>query len=125
MVPTDVLLSKCLRQLKPSIEEEPEGSSWSDKPLYGMYHRQIEEVADIRKTYQWLEKAGLKHSTEALIMTAEEQALNTRSIKAGVYHTSQDPRCRLCKDAPETVQHITSQDIRCWQAKYTWSATTR
>ncbi len=50
-----------------------------------MYHRQIEEVADIEKFYQWLEKAGLKDSTEALIMAAQEQA--------------------ECESA-ETVQHI-------------------
>ena len=63
-------------------------------------------MADIRKSYQWLEKAGLTDSTEALILAAQEQALGTRSIEAGVYHTRQDPRCRLCKDASETVQHI-------------------
>ncbi|KAF7642179.1 hypothetical protein LDENG_00262910 [Lucifuga dentata] len=39
-------------------------------------------------------------------MAAQEQALSTRSIEAGVYHSRQDPWCRLCKDAPETVQHI-------------------
>lgn len=108
MAPNDELLNECLRQQKPNKEEGPEEPSWKDKPLHGMYHRQIEEVADIEKTYQWLEKAGLKDSTEALIMAAQEQALNTRSIEAGVYHTRQDPRCRLCKEAPETVQHITA-----------------
>ena len=69
---------------------------------------QIEEVADVGKIYQWLGKAGLKDSTVALIMAAQEQALNTRSIEAGVYHTKQDPRCRLSKDAPEIVHHITA-----------------
>ena len=72
-----------------------------------MYHQQTEEVADITKSYQWLEKAGLKDSTEELIMAAQEQALSKRSIRAGVYNTRQDPRCWLCKDA-ETVQHIMS-----------------
>ena len=90
------------------MEEEPEGSSRTDKPLHGMYYRQIEEVADFGKSYQWVEKAGLKSSTEALIMAAQEQALNTRSIEARVCHTRQDPSCRLCKDAPKTVQHITA-----------------
>ena len=47
MAPTDDLLSECLRQLKPSMEEEPEGLSWTNKPLHYMYHSQIEEVADI------------------------------------------------------------------------------
>ena len=52
MAPTDVLLCECLRQLKHSMEEEPEGLSWMNKNLHGMYHCQIEEVADIGKTYQ-------------------------------------------------------------------------
>ncbi len=52
-----------------------------------MYHCQIEEVADIKKSCQWLEKAGLKDSAEALIMAAQEQALSTTSIEAVVYHT--------------------------------------
>ena len=41
-------------------------------------------------------------------MAAQEQALNTRSIEARIYHSRQDPRCRLCKDAPEKIQHITA-----------------
>ena len=55
-----------------------------------MLHRQIEKLADIDKTYHWLEMAGLRDSTEALIMAAQEQALNTRSIEAGVDHTRQE-----------------------------------
>ena len=77
MAPTEVL-SEYLRQQKPDEEEEHVEPSWEDKPLHGMYHRQIKEVADIRKSYQWLEKAGLKESTEALFMAAQEQALSTR-----------------------------------------------
>ncbi|XP_051914448.1 uncharacterized protein LOC127596235 [Hippocampus zosterae] len=73
-----------------------------------MYHRTITEVADLKKSYQWLERAGLKDSTEALILAAQEQALSTRAIEAQIYHTRQDPRCRLCKEAPETIQHITA-----------------
>ena len=95
MTSTDDLLGEHLRKLKPSMGEESQGISWTDKPLHGMYHHQIEEVAEIRTTYQWLEKAGLKASTDALIMAAKKQAINTRSIEAGVYHTRQDPRCGL------------------------------
>ncbi|TWW65015.1 hypothetical protein D4764_22G0006620 [Takifugu flavidus] len=114
MAPTDPLLSECLRQQKPTKEEEPEGLSWKDKPLHGIYHRQIEKVADIEKTYQWLTKAGLKDSIEALLMAAQEQALSTREIEARVYDTRQDPRCRLCGDAPETcapAHHSRVQDF--------------
>ncbi|KAF7640632.1 hypothetical protein LDENG_00028300 [Lucifuga dentata] len=92
MAPQDKLLSEYLRQQKTEGDEEQEETSWKTKPLNGMYHRQT--VADITKSYQWLEKAGLKDSTEALIMAAQEQALRTRSIEAGVYHSRQDPQYR-------------------------------
>ena len=62
---SDELLSECVRLLKPrGGEEEEEELSRKDKCLHGMCQRQIEEVADIEKSYQWLEKAGLKDSTE-------------------------------------------------------------
>lgn len=46
-----------------------------------------------------LDKAGLKDSTEALIVAAHEQAQSTKSIKAGLYHT----RYRLREDACEII----------------------
>ena len=57
-------------------------------------------------SYEWLEKAGLKDSAEALIIATQEQALSTRVIEARVYHIRQNHRCRLCTDAPKTIQHI-------------------
>ncbi|XP_078022977.1 uncharacterized protein LOC144462717 [Epinephelus lanceolatus] len=77
-----------------------------ERQAFTTYDHQIVEVADIKKTYQWLKNAGLTDSAEALIITAQEQALSTRAIEARVYHSRSDQRCRLCKDAPETVQHI-------------------
>ena len=79
------------------------------RPLHRMYHQQIEKVADIKRSQQWLENAGLTDCTEARIMAAQEEALSTRSIEARVYHSKQIPRCRLCKDVPETVQHNSSR----------------
>lgn len=72
-------------------------------PLHDMYSCQ-KEVADLERSFQW---TGLKNSTEAIIMAAQEQAVSTSLIEGGVYHTTQDPKCRLCKDAPETVQLVT------------------
>lgn len=71
-----------------------------------MYHHQIEEVADIKKSYQWLENAGLTNSTEALIMAAQEQVISTRAIETRIYQCRSDPRCKLCKEARETIHHI-------------------
>ena len=33
---------------------------------------------------------------------------HTRSVEVRVYHTRQDPKCRLCRGAHETEQHITA-----------------
>lgn len=45
-----------------------------------MYHRQKNWLIPIY--YQWLDKFGLKHSTEALIMAVQEQALSTQSVES-------------------------------------------
>lgn len=37
-----------------------------------MYPRTRNEVADIRKYYEWLERAGLQDNTAALILGAQE-----------------------------------------------------
>ena len=76
-------------------EEEEERPLWRDNPLHWMYHQQNEEMADSEKAHQWLKNAGLNDSTEALIMAAQQQALNTRLIEAGVNHTRQDPSYRF------------------------------
>lgn len=57
-----------------------------------------------------------KDSPEALILSAQEQALSTRAIE--IHHTRQDPRCRLCKEALETIQQQL-WGVRCWQGKQT------
>lgn len=63
-----------LRQLRTDAEEEQEEElSWINVPsLYGLYHWQIEEMAGIKISYQWLNKACLKNSTKALIMAAQK-----------------------------------------------------
>lgn len=69
MVPKDELLRDCL------IWEEDEGEKvpWQDNTLdLGMAYQQISELTDIGKSYQWLEKFGVKDNTEALIITAQE-----------------------------------------------------
>lgn len=78
-----------------------------------MHHRQIVEVPDTMKSW-WLEKGGLKGSTEALIIAAGT------SIKYQI-HRNKDPphyileysrqksRCRLRKNIPETVRYIVTE----------------
>jgi hypothetical protein len=81
---------------------------WHTGALHSVYHTQVSEVGDLHQTYQWLSKCDLTANTESLIMAAQEQALPTRQLQAHIYRTRDDPRCRLCKESPETVQHIIS-----------------
>ena len=68
------------------MSEEEEEEPCRKELLHGMYHWQIEEV-DNEQSYQRLEKAGLKNSTKALIMAAQEKALSTRTTEPRVYQT--------------------------------------
>lgn len=43
-----------------AINQWRRGHSWREKLLHEVYHKQKEGEADINKSYQWLEKAGLK-----------------------------------------------------------------
>ena len=70
-----------------------------------IYHRQIEEVTDIEKTYQWLENAAQMH------LSWQHKIERGRGR---VYHIRQYLICRLCKDVPETLQDITG-GARCKQ----------
>lgn len=49
------LLYEVFSWLKAAGDEEQEELSYKTKPLYGVYHQQMEEVAGIKKSYQWLE----------------------------------------------------------------------
>ena len=54
-----------------------ESEDWRTKKLHGEYHRQIEDVADLEMSYRWLRTSSFNDNTKALIMAAQEQALNT------------------------------------------------
>lgn len=73
--------SEQLRQQKSQKEEKQEKEpSWMNRLVHGMPRWRI-EVADTKKSYQWLHRAGLKDSTEGLIMAAQANVLSTRSIE--------------------------------------------
>jgi hypothetical protein len=79
-------------------------SIWKTKPLHGEFFRKVEENNVME--YTWLAKAKLKKETEALIMAAQEYSLRLNYIKFKIDHTVADPKCRMCHQFQETVQHI-------------------
>ena len=111
-------MAECKRLI--AIWKEPdEAAALYEKPLHGAWHNGVSEVADMTHTYQWLNKNNIQANTEDLIMAAQEQALNTRAVGHEIYHTVQDPRCRLCKQHAETMAHITSSCSKLAGTEYT------
>ena len=59
----------------------------------------------------------MKKETESLLTAAQDQALRTNIIKAKIDKTSDCSLCRLCKEADETVTHITGPYCCCLEYK--------
>ena len=75
--------------------------------LHGQFGNSTNDLK-VKESWEWLKVGDLKRETEALIMAAQEQALNTNSIKKHIYKTSDSDKCRLCSVSVETVSHIIS-----------------
>ncbi|XP_067933124.1 uncharacterized protein [Watersipora subatra] len=81
--------------------------NWHDKLRNGQHLKQTEDQA-AKETWQWMKKGCLKRETESLIIAAQDQALRTNYRKAKIEKSTNDPKCRLCKQKDETVSHITN-----------------
>ena len=57
-------------------DNEERLNNWRGKSMYEQYVRQIEDK-NKTNTWKWLRKSNLKGCTEALIFSAQEQALRT------------------------------------------------
>lgn len=79
---------------------------WQNKALHGQYFMNIQGKVDSNQSWLWLRNGTLKKETEGLIMAAQEQALRTNAIKTKIDKTSTNSKCRLCKEAEETVEHL-------------------
>ena len=82
-------------------------SSWKEKKLHGQFAKDTDDIKT-NEAFNWLCKGELKRETESLIPAAQEQALNTNSVKARIYQLQENDTCRLCGGAAENVTHIVS-----------------
>ena len=77
--------------------------------IHGQYIRNINrQLISEEDTFHWLSKGDLKAETESEIVTAQDQALNTKYYATKILHTETDSKCRLCQQHDETIDHITS-----------------
>ena len=98
------------------IEERKKG--WHDKQMAGQYLRQVENI-QAKESWNWLKYGDLKRETEGTILAAQEQALRTRSIQRRIEHRIEvDPKCRLCGQKDETINHIISECSKLAQKEY-------
>ena len=75
---SDLLMAEC-KCLIATWKEPNEAAAWYEKPLHGTWNRGVRSCRHGR-TCQWLNKSNIKENIKALIMAAQEQALNTRAI---------------------------------------------
>ena len=98
-------------------DNEERLNNWRGKIMYGQYVRQIEDK-DKSSTWKWLRKSNLKGYTEALICSAQEQAMRTNYVKFHIDKTGESPLCRMCRVENETVSHIVSECKMLAQKEY-------
>ena len=89
---------------------------WEYKQLHGRFKRIIN--ISHQKTWTWLRKGNLKRETESLLIAAQDNAIRTIHIKAGIDKTQQNSKCRLCGDCDETTNHIISECRKLAQKEY-------
>ena len=63
--------------------------------MHGQFVREMPEKVDKDKTSQWLSKSDLKIGTEALLCTAQAQAIRTIHLKHHIDKTSESPPVQI------------------------------
>ena len=72
-------------------------NEWKQKRMHWQYVRE-KEVVDWDSTWQWIAKGDFKGCTEALICSAQEQALRTNYIQGFTLIAQQNPLCAECAE---------------------------
>ena len=90
---------------------------WKEKQLYRYFKWQISETSH-EKTWAWLRKGNFKREAESLLLSGQNNTIRTIYIKARIYKTQQNSRCRLCGDRNEMINHIISECSKLAQREY-------
>ena len=90
---------------------------WKEKKMYGQFLREMAEIVDKDKTWEWTRKRDLKVETEALTFSSQEQALRTNNVKFNIDKSVDSPLCKMCNQKGETI-HILSECKMLAQNEY-------
>lgn len=112
--------------VKKNIESKDRYKQWVAKekieeketmPLHG-YMANSRETPSKRRCWDWLTGGNIKWVTEALLVLAQDQTLNTLSVHMIIWNTATSDRWRLCSEGVEKVTHIISGCNMLAQKKY-------
>ena len=65
-----------------------------------------------------MRKCDLKIPSEALICSAQEQAIRTNYVKYHIDKNVDSPSCRMCGETGETISHIVRKCSKLTQEEY-------
>ena len=65
-------------------------NKWKQKRMHRKFVKEKEGI-DWDRTWQWIAKGDLKECTEALIRSAQEQALGANCLRFHIDHTAESP----------------------------------
>ena len=87
--------------------------SWEEKMLHGQFVRQNKEVGN-QDRCQYCEMVP----KESLVFAAQEQSIRTNVTKGKIDKSQEQPKCRMCTRANETMIHIVSECPKLVQREY-------
>jgi hypothetical protein len=71
---------------------------WKENVMHGQYIRNMDrQIIGEEDTFLWLSKGDFKAESGSEIVTAQDQALNTKYYATNILHTETDGKCRLCQ----------------------------
>ena len=101
--------AKRIKQEAKKSAQKKMTDTWKEKPMHGQYPARVSKPdAEQDQTHQWLRSAGLKAETEGMVIAAQDQSLATRSYHHKIIKDGTDPKCRMCNQYEETIDHIVS-----------------
>ena len=112
-----VNISEAVDQMKYKVKVKEPENEWKQKRMHGQYLREKEGIAWDR-TWQWTTKGDLKGCTEALICSAQEQALRTNYTRFHIDDTAESPLCGMHESNGETVAHVVGECSKLVQTEY-------
>ena len=104
-------ISEAVDQKEYKVNEVKEmENEWKQKRMHWQYVREKEGI-DWDRTWQWIAKRDFKGCTEALICSAQEQALRTNYKRFHIDRTAESSLSRMCRSKGETVAHVVSECV--------------